>query len=132
MNTEAESRIRAYFAAIEKSVSAEELGEFLHEEIRQYEFPSRLNPKGRGRGKTEMLADFERGKALIASQRYRIRSLVSDGDRVCAETEWEGVLAVPLGSLKAGDAMRADFGVFFRLREGRIVEQNNYDCIHPW
>jgi hypothetical protein len=31
---------------------------------------------------------------------------------------------------KAG--MRADFGVFFRLREGRIAEQNNYDCIHPW
>jgi ketosteroid isomerase-like protein len=132
MNPAAEKIIRDYFRAIESSAPVAELGNLLHDEIRQHEFPSRLNPQGRTRGKAQMLADFERGKALIASQSYVIRSLVSDGDRVCAETEWTGTLAVPLGTLKPGDAMRADFGVFFRVRDGRIVEQNNFDCIHPW
>jgi ketosteroid isomerase-like protein len=132
MNPASEKLIQDYFRAIENSIPSAELGNFLHDEIRQTEFPSRLNPKGRTRGKAEMLADFERGKALVASQSYRIRGLVSDGDRVCAETEWTGTLVVPLGTLKPGEAIRAEFGVFFRLRDGRIVEQNNYDCIHPW
>ena len=132
MNPAAEKLIRDYFRAIENSVTGPELAGFLHDEIRQTEFTSRLTPKGRTRGKAEMLADFERGKAMVASQTYGIRALISDGDRVCAETEWTGTLSVPLGTLKPGDAMRADFGVFFRVRDGRIIEQNNYDCIHPW
>lgn len=132
MNAAAEQIVRDYFRAIETSAPVAELGNLLHDEIRQHEFPSRLNPRGRTRGKAEMLADFERGKALVASQSYRIRALVSDGDRVCAETEWSGTFTVPLGALQPGEAMRADFGVFFRIRDGRIAEQNNYDCIHPF
>lgn len=61
--------------------------------------------------------DFERGKAIIARQACRVKSLMADGDRVAAETEGTWVLAIPLGTLKPGDAMKADFGVFFRSRD---------------
>lgn len=132
MDLENEKIIRGYFHAIERAVPTSELEKFLHPDIYQYEFPSRLNPNGRGRHLQEMLADFEKGKSLISNQAYKIISLVSDGDRVCAETEWVGVLAIQIGSLKAGDQMKANFGVFFELRDEKIIKQNNYDCIHPW
>jgi hypothetical protein len=104
----------------------------LHPGALQYEFPSRLNPNGKGREKDELLADYERGLSIISKQEYRIKSMVSDGDRVCVEMEWKGEPEIPIGALRVGDAMRADFGVFFRIADGMILGQNNYDCIHPW
>ena len=132
MNAENEELIRKYLHAISASVSGDELGAFLHPEIRQYEYPSRLNPNGRARGRAEMLADFDKGKALLSKQEYRIKNCLSDGDRVCVEAEWSGTLAIGVGTLKAGDQMRANFGVFFRIEDRKIIAQNNYDCIHPF
>ncbi len=132
MDPNSEAVVRGYLMTIEKSATKETLEAFLHNDIHQYEFPSRMNPNGRCRKKAEMLADCEKGKALLTVQEYRIKSLISDGNRVSAETEWVGTLAIPLGSLNAGDRMRVNFGVFFRIQDGKIIEQNNYDCIHPW
>jgi ketosteroid isomerase-like protein len=39
---------------------------------------------------------------------------------------------MPLGSLAAGDTMRARFGVFLTFRDGRILRQHNYDCFDPF
>jgi ketosteroid isomerase-like protein len=132
MNAENENLIRLYFKALEDGIPVAQFGKFFHQDALQYEFPSRLNPNGKGRKKDELLADYERSRGIISKQEYRIKSMVSDGDRVCVETEWKGVLAIAIGAMKAGDAMKADFGVFFRIADGRIKEQNNYDCIHPW
>ncbi|HKP95282.1 MAG TPA: nuclear transport factor 2 family protein [Fibrobacteria bacterium] len=132
MNRKNEDLIRSYFKALEDGIPVELFEKFFHPDVVQYEFPSRLNPNGKGRKKQELLADFERSRSIISKHEYKVKSLVSDGDRVCAETEWTGILAIPIGDLKIGDAMKANFGVFFRIAEGRILEQNNYDCIHPW
>ena len=37
------------------------------------------------------------------------------------EGQWIGVLAIPVGKLAAGEAMRARFGVFFEFRADKIV-----------
>jgi ketosteroid isomerase-like protein len=132
MNPAHEELIRNYFKAIEDGIPASRFEAFFHADVIQFEFPSRLNPGGKGRNKEELLADFDRSRGIISKQEYRINSMVSDGDRVCVQTEWKGTLAIPLGTLKAGEAMRADFGVFFTIAEGRILRQDNYDCIHPW
>jgi ketosteroid isomerase-like protein len=132
MNLNNEKIIRDYFRAIEKGVPKQELENYLHPQIYQYEFPSKLNPKGKGRNLQELLNDFEKGKTLISEQTYKIKSMVSGGDQVCVETEWIGKLAIKIGSLNAGDQMRANFGVFFEIKDERIIKQNNYDCIHPW
>lgn len=51
---------------------------------------------------------------------------------VALEVLWEGTLAIPLGSLPVGGVMRAHFGVFLTFRDGKIVQQHNYDCFEPW
>ena len=48
------------------------------------------------------------------------------------EVLWAGTLAIPVGSLAAGDEMRAHFAVFIELRDGRIYRQRNYDCFEPF
>jgi ketosteroid isomerase-like protein len=51
---------------------------------------------------------------------------------VILEVVWAGTLAIPVGSLAAGDEMRAYFAVFIALRDGRIYRQRNYDCFEPF
>jgi ketosteroid isomerase-like protein len=72
------------------------------------------------------------GKKLLNAQRYKIISIVADGDSVGVEAHWTGELAVPLGTLSAGAEMKAAFAMFFHFRDGRITSQRNYDCFYPW
>ncbi|MDB5103543.1 MAG: hypothetical protein JWP91_1232 [Fibrobacteres bacterium] len=132
MNPKNEELIRAYFRALEDAVPVDRLHHFFHPDAVQTEFPSRLNPNGKVRGKPALLEDYGKSRGIITKQTYAIKSMISDGNRVCVETEWTGTLAIQLGALKPGDTMKADFGVFFRIEQGQISEQNNYDCIHPW
>ena len=73
----------------------------------QIEHPNRLKPQGDRRDLDRMVADFERGRALLASQRYEVLSASASGETVAMQVLWTGVLAVPLGGLAAGDSMRA-------------------------
>jgi len=78
------------------------------------------------------LARAEQGRGLLARQRYEIVSELADNDRVAVEATWSATLAVPLGTLAAGDSMRAHFAMFFELVDGKIRNQRNYDCFEPW
>jgi len=69
---------------------------------------------------------------MLASQRYDVVSLITQGERVAVEALWEGVLAIPTGAQKAGDVMRAHFAMFFQFRDGQIAVQRNYDCFEPF
>jgi ketosteroid isomerase-like protein len=120
--------IRDYFAAIERRGSFDEVSRFLSPDVVRQEFPNRFAPGGATRGLKELREAAERGRAVIKSQRYEILCSVCEGERVALEVQWTGVLAIPVGKLAPGDAMRARFGVFFEFREGKIARQHNYDC----
>jgi ketosteroid isomerase-like protein len=62
----------------------------------------------------------------------RITHELAEGERVALEVEWTGTLAVPFGALPAGSQMKAYFAMFLEFREGKIVEQRNYDCSEKW
>jgi len=79
-----------------------------------------------------MAAAFEKGRKLMSSQSYELKSCVADGDSLSVEVLWAGTLAVPLGSLAAGSQMRAHSAMFFQFKDGKIVSQRNYDCFDPW
>ena len=81
------------------------------------------------RGLPELLEGAERGQKVMS---YEVLSALASGGRVAMEVQWTGTLAVPLGSLPAGEQMRARFGVFLDFRDGRIAAQRNYDCFEPW
>ena len=69
-----------------------------------------------------------RGRSVLRGQRYEVKSAYADGDTVILEVLWAGTLAVPVGTLAAGDEMHAHFAVFLEFRNGRIIRQRNYDC----
>jgi ketosteroid isomerase-like protein len=98
----------------------------------QTEWPNQLKPKGDRRGLDRLKADFERGKGVLRSQSYDIKTLICGHDNIAVEATWEGVLAVPLGTLQPGDVMTAHIATVFTFRDGRIISQRNYDCFEPF
>ncbi|MBX7101224.1 MAG: nuclear transport factor 2 family protein [Myxococcaceae bacterium] len=98
----------------------------------QHEHPNALTPAGARRDLAGLRAAAERGKAVVAAQRYEVHSIVAQGDQVAMRVTWRGTLKVPVGKTPAGGELLAHFGVFLRYRDGRIVEQHNYDCFPPF
>ena len=121
--------VRAYLKAIEQR---KDTLSFFTDDVVQEEFPNALVPTGARRTLSDIKAAGERGRNVLKSETYEIVSLCETGDRVAAEVLWRGVLAVPLRSLKPGDAMKARFAVFFEFEGDKIRRQRNYDCFEPF
>src|SRR5215831_16546224 len=100
---------RRYFAALEGGATGEELAAFYAPEVVQEEFPNRLSPQGARRDLAAILEAAERGRKVMAAQRYEILHAVADGDRVAVEFRWSGTLAIPVGSLPARAEMKGRF-----------------------
>ncbi|MCY4075003.1 MAG: nuclear transport factor 2 family protein [Acidobacteria bacterium] len=98
------------------------------EDVEQVEMPNRLKPEGDRRGRAQLLSDLERSKGILRSQKYEVSNAVDAGALVMVEYVWSGVLAVPMGSLAAGDTLRGNCAMSLEFRDGRIVRQRNYDC----
>ena len=122
---------RALFAAIEAG-DREALLACYAEQAVQIEHPNRLKAKGDRRAPEKMAADLARGKQMLKSERYNFVNAVVSGSNVAVQVEWTGVLAIPVGALAAGDEMRTHSGIFLTFRDGKIVEQQNYDCFEDF
>lgn len=123
---------KRYLAAIANNVSRDELATFFGPGMEVTEMPNRIYPKGQKRDVPAMLEGLERGKKMLRKQSYTVLHAMEDGDRVSLEVLWEGVLAVPVGTLTAGATMRAYSGMFLEFRDGKIISQRNYDCFEPF
>jgi ketosteroid isomerase-like protein len=123
---------RAYLAAVAGGATGEALARWFTPDVVQEEFPNRLVPTGARRGLPELLDGAERGQQVLCAQTYEVLTDMASGERVALEVQWTGTLAIPLGELAVGDAMRARFGVFLDFRGGRIAAQRNYDCFDPF
>lgn len=124
--------VRRYLDAIAAGDTGAALAEHFTEDALQIELPNKLNPNGGRSDLKTLLARSEQGKQVLTRQRYDIVSMIAEGDRVAVEALWEGVLAIPLGTLKPGDTMKAHFAMFFEFRDGQIASQRNYDCFEPF
>jgi ketosteroid isomerase-like protein len=129
LSTDPLDTVSAYFAAIERSDPA--VFDLYANDIEQIEHPNAIKPGGDRRHIGQLRADFDKGRGLLTSQQYEIRSAIVSGDQVAAQVLWTGVLAVPLGSLQPGDKMRVHSSIIFRVRNGKIVAQENFDCVEP-
>ena len=117
-----------YLRAIEENADAERLAAFFDPEVRQHEFPNRLVDGGAERDLVTLLEGSRKGRQVIENQRYSISNAMASDDRVALEVEWTGQLKVALANTPIGGTLRARCGMFFRIHNGRIVEQHNYDC----
>jgi ketosteroid isomerase-like protein len=122
--------VRRYFDALEAGRVDDAMTAFAPEVV-QIELPNALKPKGDRRDLHQLRADAERGAQLLRWQRYAMKSALAEGDKLALEVDWEGELAVPLGSLAAGDKMRVQSAMFFEFAGDLIVRQTNYDCFLP-
>ena len=123
--------IRAYLNGIERGDQDAVLACFLPGAV-QVEWPNRIKPAGAERGLAEMMADFKKGMALLASQSYEISRQLEGDSYVVVELTWRGRLAVPLGSLAAGAEMVAHSAIAFDFEGDKILAQRNYDCFEPF
>jgi len=121
--------VRAYLKAIE---NRDDSLAFFTKDAVQEEFPNALAPAGARRTIAELREANDRGRGVLTSETYEIVTLVETGDVVACEVLWRGVLAVPLRTLKPGNAMKARFAVFFEFKGDRIRRQRNYDCFDPF
>jgi len=125
--------VRAFFAAMQTGGEPGAVAQFYHDDVVQEEFPNAFLPQGARRNLADLQAAAARGRKAMASQSFKILSLVASGDTVVVEADWTGTLAIPIGEkTPAGTVMRARFAQFFEIREGKIVAQRNYDCFYPW
>ena len=120
---------KSYIAAVQRFDEAVALP-LMHPDIKFHELPNRIRPKGGVDDFAAMQAGMRKAAEgrVLRSQRYILGDAIEAGDRVVIEARWEGVVAIALGRLQPGDTMVAHICMVFRLMDGRIIEQRNYDC----
>jgi ketosteroid isomerase-like protein len=124
--------VRRYLAAVERFAPKEEVAAFFASNAVQQESPNRLFPNGRQSDLATMMAAYDKGPQLLASQKYVLKNAIAQGDQVAAELEWTGVLRAGFGALQAGASLRAAIAIFFTFRDGKIASVRNYDCYYPF
>ncbi|MFD9903785.1 nuclear transport factor 2 family protein [Streptomyces sp. NPDC059063] len=117
-----------YHEAVARFAGEDELAAFFHPDAVHTQLPNALFPDGTVRDLPSMLAASQQGRHLLADQHFDVTNAMATGSRVALETVWSGTLAVPLGDLPAGRALRAHIAVILEFRDGRIIAQRNYDC----
>ncbi len=123
---------RRYLQALERGAPFAELAEYLHAEVRQIEYPNRLVPAGASRSFADLAASRARGLTVVRDERYEIRQLIAEGDAVAVRLSWSATPNVPIGKTPPGGSMSAEFAIFLRFRDDKIVEQHNYDCFREF
>jgi ketosteroid isomerase-like protein len=122
--------VTAYLRAVE-SHDLDAVADYLHADVEVVEHPNKVSPNGKRYDRAALREAGERGKALLASERYEIRSMIVEGDRAAIQIEWSGTLAITAGPWQVGDVMRAKICSIIELRDGKVWRQEQYDCFVP-
>ena len=123
--------IRRYLTAIENGTFVDIENLFTADVVIE-QLPNRIYPQGLRADFSRMSEAFAKGRKLLSSQTYEIKSASCEGSLVAVEVLWIGTLAIGFGSLAAGAQMRCHSAMFFEFKEGKIASQRNYDCFEPW
>jgi ketosteroid isomerase-like protein len=124
--------IERYLAAVtDPDATAADVAAFVHPDARFVEHPNSVAPCGRRRDADAALAALGHSRRLMREHRFDVQDHMVAGDRVVTRAQWSGVLAIDAGDVPAGTELRADCCIVFTVRDGRVVEQQNYDCYHP-
>jgi ketosteroid isomerase-like protein len=124
--------VEQYLAVVaDLDASPDELDAFVHPDAWFTERPNLVAPGGRKRDAACARAAFVHSRALLRENRLDVHEHVAAGERVVTRATWTGVLAIDAGAIPAGTEMRAECCMVFTVRDGRIREQDNYDCYLP-
>jgi ketosteroid isomerase-like protein len=107
------------------------LAALLHPDARFVEHPNLVAPSGRRRDAAAARAAREHSRTLLAGHRFDVREHIVAGERVVTRATWTGTLARHAGAIAAGTELRAECCMVFTVRDGRILDQENFDCYQP-
>jgi ketosteroid isomerase-like protein len=109
----------------------EGLREFYADDVVWREMPHQFAPAGRTHDLAGLQAVFAAGQKMMAEQHYVLDNVVASEDAAALQIRWEMTLAQDLGTLAAGDKLCGNLAIFFRLRDGKIVQQADYLSYDP-
>lgn len=132
MTTDLLDTVKKFLNAIESGTGFDDVAQYYHPDVEQIEFPNALSKTRTVRDLEAIKTGFERGKSVLQREYYQIINAYTDGNTVIIEAQWTGVLAIPIGEKKPGDEMKAHFAQFYTFKEGKIIQQKNYDCFEPF
>lgn len=120
--------VEKYFQAIPVAKTPAELAVHFHPEVKYEEMPNKIFPQGKIEDLNALLAAWERGRALLKTQKFEIKSAIEAGDRLAIEVAWSGTLARASGRYPEGHELTTKSAMFIELKDGKIFRQRNYDC----
>lgn len=124
--------VREFIKALENRSSSSDFTKYYHPDIVQVEYPNTLTKMTTTRMLKDLAAAAVKGKQVLLKERYDIVNAFASHNTVVIEAIWTGVLAIPVGKLKAGEEMKAYFAQFYEIKDGKIFRQRNYDCFEPF
>jgi ketosteroid isomerase-like protein len=127
-----ESVVRRYYEVVaDLSSDVDDLEPLLAPEFRLTEHPNAISPNGAVRNRDATIAGFMAGKNLLREQSFDVHEIVVAGDRAAARLTWRGVVGVDAGPLAVGQELVAEIASFLTVRDGRVVDQETFDCYEP-
>jgi ketosteroid isomerase-like protein len=128
----AERFVLSYLTAIENDQVVGQETEWYTDDAIQVEWPNKLVPAGATRNLEQLRQAGERGRAIVASQRYEVTNVVAVGNKVAVEAIFRATFKMDIAGLPKGDVMVANFAMFFEMRDGKISRHHTYDCFTSW
>ena len=124
--------VRAYLDALFADPPDEtRIARLLDDDVEIIEHPNAIARSGNRRDRAGALEGVRAGRAMMAWQSLEdVRYLTAD-ETVVVRAVWRGALAQAVGGMPAQGRITADVAMFFQLRNGRILRQENYDCYQP-
>lgn len=121
--------VHALYAALELGQPRPEL---FTEDARTLEHPNAIKPRGAQASLAEMMAAAQKGKELLSSQRYEVRSAIEHGDTAIVRLRWTGVIAKDAGPFRQGQVLTAHIAQFIETRGWKVASIETYDCYEPF
>jgi ketosteroid isomerase-like protein len=121
-----------YLAVVaDLDAESDALAALLHPAARFVEHPNLVAPVGRRRDVAATRAAREHSRALLAGHGFDVHEHIVAGERVVTRATWSGTLGRDAGPIPAGTELRAECCMVFTVRDGQIVDQENFDCYAP-
>ena len=128
MNTKIDL-IRKYYSLIEDFNSDKNEYEQIYDnDIKTIDYPNLVSPKGQMRTLEELFSGMENGKKILNWQKFEINTYNELNEKLVVESKWKGEVALDIGKLKKGQILIANICTIFEFKDGKIIQQTNYDC----
>lgn len=124
--------VREYYELVGSlDASTEAVGRLLGSDVRVVEHPNAVTPNGAVRDRAAVLTALRAGRGLLREQRFEVHEVLVVGDRAAARATWTAEIGMDRRPFTAGMRLTAEVASFLTVRDGRVVDQETFDCYPP-